>query len=280
LAELVRTLLESYNFIPSPGNLEIFPNESNGTRYKCKPVRLPLQPDSGSYILDENLQPYTDSIDELNRLILISLNTPNFSTLELDLKPHEIVPSDKAKQWLRDVDALLRRGFTTTAQSQQLIRAAIDKVIVFEKIIDLDIICDKVKFIVVNLNGYTQYCGHQRNIDKVIKTWVTQTLKKEVRAPYYKKIKETMSGKELISDGIIKHNLVNVNKAKSNNTLTRLIGCIDWLVEKQEVNFNSLRAFRSRVSEISKQLYGVGIKPNTVQEQKALWESRIHVGKK
>jgi hypothetical protein len=280
LAELVRILLESYNFIPSAGNLEIFPNESNGVNYKCKPVRLPLQPNSGSYILDENLQPYTDSIDELSRLILISFNTPNFSTLELDRKPHEIVPSDKAKQWLRDVDALLRRGFTTTAQSQQLIRAAIDKVIVFEKITDLDIICDKVKFIVVNLNGYTQYCGHQRNIDKVIKTWVTQTLKKEVRAPYHKKIKETMSGKNLISDDSIKNNLENFLRCKSNDTLTRLVACIDWLVQNQEVKFSTLLSFRVRINEISHFLYGKGISPKIVQAQRALWEARIHVGKK
>ncbi len=279
LAELVRTLLESYNFISSPGNLEIFPNESNGTRYKCKPVRLPLQPDSGSYILDENLQPYSDSIDELNRLILASSNSPNFSILELDRKSHEIVPSEKAKQWLKRVDALLRRGFTTTAQTQELIRAAIDKVIVFSKITDLDIVCDKVKAIIISLNGYTQYCGHQGNIDKVIRTWVTQTLNKEIRAPYYKKMNEIVSGKELINDGVIQHKAININKAKTKDTLTRLVGCIDWLVKNDEINFNSLRAFRSRVKEISRQLYGIGIDEKTVQAQKPMWEGRIHVGK-
>jgi hypothetical protein len=272
-------LLESYNFIPSPGNLEIFPNESNGTRYKCKPVRLPLQPDSGSYILDENLQPYSDSIDELNRLILASSNSPNFSILELDQKPHEIVPSEKAKQWLKDVDALLAQGFTTTAQSQQLIRAAIDKVIVFGKITDLDVVCDKVKTIIVNLNGYTQYCGHQSNIDKVIRTWVTQTLKKEVRAPYHKKINKIMTVEELLGDIIPEHKATNINKAKTKDTLARLVGCVDWLVKNDEINFSTLLSFRTKINEISHLLYRVGISPKVIQAQKPMWEGRIHVGK-
>jgi hypothetical protein len=190
-----------------------------------------------------------------------------------------LVESEKVKIWRENVETLIARGFTSTKQTQQLIRAAIDRVIVFEKVTDLNIICSKVKFIVVNLNGYSQYCQHQHNIDKVIKSWVTKTLDNEIRLPYRKHPKKYMKSEELINSDIIKHNLVNTNKAKTNDTLTRLLGCIDWLVENKEIDFDSLRAFRLRVSEISKKLYGVGIGEKTIQAQKALWEARIHVGK-
>jgi hypothetical protein len=280
LSELAHQQLGYYSYKIVQGEIEIFPNKSNGTVYKCKAIRLPLQPNSGSYILDENLQLYSDSIDELNRLILLNLNTPNFSILDLNSQPVEVVSSEKIQVWIKNLDVLLARGFRSPAQTQQLIRAAIDKIIVFDKITDLDVVCDKVKFIVINLKGYTQYCGHQHDIDKVIKTWVTKTLENEIRLPYRKHPKKIMTNEELIKDDKPKYNLAKVNKAKSNDTLTRLIGCIDWLVKNKEVDFNSLRAFRSRIKEISKQLYRIGIDESTVQKQKALWEGRIHIGKK
>lgn len=280
LYELIYTLLEYYHFVEESGQLEIFPSRSEDIKYKSKPVRLPLQANSGSYILDENLQPYTNSVDELNRLIPLNLNIPNFSIVESIDEPNEIAESEKIKIWRKNVNALLSRGFTSSSQTQQLIRAAIDKTIVLDKITDLNIICDKVKFIIINLNGYTQYCGHQRNIDKIIKSWVTKTLENEIRLPYRKHPKKTMTSEELIRDGNTNNNLRKFLNAKSNDTLARLVGSIDWLVANKETEFQSLRAFRSRISEVSKNLYGVGIKPNTVQDQKPMWSSRIWIGKK
>lgn len=280
LYELIHTLLEYYHFVEGSGQLEIFPSRSEDIKYKSKPIRLPLQANSGSYILDENLQPYSDSVDELNRLILLNLNTPNFSIVESISEPNEIAESEKIKIWRKNVETQLSRGFTSPSQTQQLIRASIDKTIVLDKITDLNIICDKVKFIIINLNGYTQYCGHQRNIDKIIKSWVTKTLENEIRLPYRKHPKKTMTSEELIRDGNPKNNLRKFLNAKSNDTLARLVGSIDWLVANKEVEFKTLRSFISRINEISHSLYGVGISSKITQAQKLMWVGRIQVGKK
>jgi hypothetical protein len=280
LADLVCDWLNLNGFVIRDGDLEIFPTSGNGTNCKFKAVRLPLQPDSGSWILDSNLLPYNNTIECLTKLISLNLNTPNFSTLEIDEEPAEIIISQKADDWQKGVKAKFRKGWTSPGQTQSLIRAAIDEVVVFRKMTDVNLVCSEVRLILINLPGYANYCGHQHDIDKQIGSWVTANLDKGVRMPYRGHPINKTKAKDIIKDGNSQYNLANVNKASNINTLERLIKCVDWLVGNGEADFNTLRSFRTRVSEVSTELYGVGISPKIIQQHKPIWQARIIVTSK
>jgi len=276
LSDLIHNQLELGGFIISPGNLEIFPSAGNGANCKFKAARLPLQPNSGSWILDDDLLPYNNSIDCLNKLITFNLNTPDFSNFDLENEPSELIPSQKANDWLKGVNRILLKGWTSPSQTQKIIRAAIDKVVVFGKITDVNLVVIQVKLIVINLPSYTQYCGHQRDIDKYIKSWVIANIEKGVRMPYRRHPEKIIKAKNLFKVSSQRNeNIVQINKARNINTLKRLIACINWLVENEEVSFKTVRSFRLRLSELSTALYGVGISPKIVQQHKAIWQNRI-----
>jgi hypothetical protein len=275
LSDLIHNQLELAGFIISPGNLEIFPSAGNGTNCKFKAARLPLQPNSGSWILDDDLLPYNNSIDCLNKLIAFNLNTPDFSNFDLENEPSELIPSQKANDWLRGVDKILVKGWTSPSQTQKIIRAAIDKVVVFGKITDVNLVIIQVKSIVINLPGYTQYCGHQRDIDKYIKSWVIANVEKGVRMPYRGHPEKTTKAKDMIKGGNPKYNLAEFNKLKNIGTFERLISSISWLVEHRETQFDTVRSFRLRVSELSTGMYGVGISPTSIHRYKPIWQHQI-----
>jgi hypothetical protein len=278
LADLISDWLTLNGFVIMEGQLEVFPSAGNGTNCKFKAVRLPLQPDSGSWILDDNFIPYNNSIDYLNKLILISLNTPDFSSLEIDEEPAEIVTSQKAADWQKGIRAMFRRGWTEPSQTQSLIRAAIDEVVVFRKLTEVNLVCKEVKLILINLPGYAKYCGHQHDIDKRIESWVTANLNKGIRVPYRGHPMNKNKGKDLLKSNLQRNdNIININKAKNIDTLQRLIRCVDWLVANGETDFNTLRAFRARATEVSIEIYGVGISPKIIQQQKPIWQDRVNV---
>jgi hypothetical protein len=278
LADLICDWLNLNGFVIRDGNLEVFPTPGNGTDCKFKAIRLPLQPDSGSWILDDNFIPYNNTIECLTKLISLNLNTPDFSKLEIDEEPAEIVPSQKADDWQKGVKAMFRRGWTSPGQTQSLIRAAIDEVVVFRKMTEVNLVCKEVKLILINLPGYTKYCGHQHDIDKQIESWVTANLEKGVRMPYRGHPRNKSKGKDLLKSNCQRNdNITNLNKAKNTDTLERLIGCVDWLVENGETDFNTLRSFRTRANEVSIEIYGVGISPKIIQQHKLIWQDRIHV---
>jgi hypothetical protein len=280
LADLICDWLNLNGFVIGDGDLEVFPTPGNGTGCKFKAIRLPLQPDSGSWILDDNFIPYNNTIECLTKLISLNLNIPDFSKLEIDEEPAEIVPSQKADDWQKGIKAMFRRGWTSPGQTQSLIRAAIDEVVVFRKMTEVNLACKEVKLILINLPGYTKYCGHQHDIDKQIESWVTANLEKGVRMPYRGHPRNKAKGKDIIKAGNSEYNLAGLNKASNINTLERLISSIDWLVENGEIRFNSIRSFRFRVSEVSKNLHGVGISPNLIQQHKPIWQDRVNVTSK
>jgi len=275
LSDLIHNQLRLGGFVISPGNLEIFPSAGNGTNCKFKAARLPLQPNSGSWILDENLLPYNNSVDCLDKLIALNLNTLDFSNFEFENEPTELIPSQKANEWLKGVNRILAQGWTSPRQTQNIIRAAIDKVVVFGKITDVNLVINQVKSIVTTLPGYTKYCGHQRDIDKHIKSWVIANVEGGVRMPYRGHPEKTVKAKDIIKGGNPKYNLAEFNKTKNIGTLERLIGCIDWLVKHQEIEFDTVRAFRLRVSELSTSMYGVGISPTLIHKHKPIWQHQI-----
>jgi len=278
LADLICDWLTLNGFVIVPGQLEVFPTAGNGTNCKFKAVRLPLQPDSGSWILDNNFIPYNNSIECLTKLISLSLNTPDFSSLEIDEKPAEIVASQKAADWQKGIRAMFQRGWTRPGQTQSLIRAAIDEVVVFRKMTEVNLVCKEVKLILISLPGYAKYCGHQHDIDKKVESWVTANLEKGVRMPYRGHPRNKAKAKDLLKSNLQRNdNIININKSKNIDTLERLIRCVDWLVANGETDFNTLRAFRARATEVSTEIYGVGISPKIIQQQKPIWQDRIIV---
>ena len=86
LAVTVQNVLEDNSYYVKKGQLEIFPNpKAYGTKHKTNynGIRLPLQPNTGSYILDDfSLDPVSDSIEEFLDLAESTAQQQDIETLK------------------------------------------------------------------------------------------------------------------------------------------------------------------------------------------------------
>jgi hypothetical protein len=178
LACAVGYALEQTGLTIKQGTLETFPNRKNyGT--KEAPVeynghRLPLQPESGSYLLDENLAPYSDSIEALVILWEQAAAAQDIKQLEKSLttaprqRSTEFSQSTNDRMSFKDFsDSILATwhlGFTDFHQTHKLILPFAIKYYVLDCITDREELAAAIENGIRSARGYHQYCRDKREV--------------------------------------------------------------------------------------------------------------------
>lgn len=187
--------LRNAGFILRQGHLEIFPNTKpysakQITNYKA--IRCPMQPASGSFLLNDDLQAISDSVSifldhcdraasrqDLTKLKRVANKTKKQITRERYRKQE----SADVAQWRTNWEEIIAIGWTGLGQTNTLLQIFVGYGIVF-----LDLESDKlVEFCLttaINAPGYSQYCRHQHEIEARVRDWVESTIRNKWYSAY------------------------------------------------------------------------------------------------
>ncbi|BAY35446.1 hypothetical protein NIES2107_73580 (plasmid) [Nostoc carneum NIES-2107] len=187
--------LRNAGFILRQGHLEIFPNTKpysakQITNYKA--IRCPMQPGSGSFLLDDDLQAISDSVfifldycdraasrQDLTKLKRVA----NKAKKQIAQERYRKQESADAAQWRANWEETIAIGWTGQGQTNTLLQIFAGYGIVF-----LDLRSDKlVEFCLstaINAPGYKQYCRHQHEIEARVRHWVECTIRNKWYSAY------------------------------------------------------------------------------------------------
>ncbi|AFZ28207.1 hypothetical protein Cylst_6412 (plasmid) [Cylindrospermum stagnale PCC 7417] len=195
LACALEITLRNAGFVLRQGHLEIFPytkaySEKQITNYKA--IRCPMQPGSGSFLLDNDLQPISDSVSvfldycdraasrqDLTKLKRIAKKAKKQITRERYRKQE----SADVAQWRTNWEEIIASGWTGREQTNTLLQIFVGYGIVF-----LDLEGEKlVEFCLstaINAPGCTKNCRHQHEIEARVRDWVECTTRHQWYTPY------------------------------------------------------------------------------------------------
>ncbi|HZG39250.1 MAG TPA: hypothetical protein VEZ50_11275, partial [Nodosilinea sp.] len=181
LAVALKECLKAQGFRLKAGQLEIFPNvKAYGveTFIEYMGHRLPLQPGSGSCLLDEALNPIGDSLARFFWLWDGAAAHQDMDTLRHAMKigrdNHRKKPkrrSHPVESWRQDLDLEITEGWTDYGQTNHLLKTIACYGRVFEGLQDQALI-DYTLRIALHCPGYEQYCRHQHDIERKVIAWV------------------------------------------------------------------------------------------------------------
>lgn len=184
LAVALDQCLRAHGFQVKDGQLEIFPNvKAYGvqafTNYKAH--RLPLQPGSGSYLLDSDLLPIPDgeSLRVFFQCWDVAADGQDLPMLQAALvagrwknrkqrrKPLDI---SKVEAWKQDLETEIAEGWTGYSQTNRLLKTIACYGVVFEGLSQQSLI-EYIVNVASNCPGYTKYCRHQHNLHRRAADW-------------------------------------------------------------------------------------------------------------
>lgn len=166
------------------GHLEIFPNTKTWGNGVDKFVeynghRLPLQPQSGSCLLDDDLNPMGDRLSDFLATWEWAAQGQDMEMLQAAL-PHgrearkqesrRRTLSREATAWKADLDDEIAEGWTGAGQTNRLVKAIAERGHVFEGLSGSELV-HYIVDVATSAPGYYEYCGHQPDIHKRAKDW-------------------------------------------------------------------------------------------------------------
>ena len=221
LAVALKECLKAQGFRLKAGQLEIFPNvKAYGveTFIEYMGHRLPLQPGSGSCLLDDALNPIGDSLARFFWLWDGAANHQDMDTLRHAMKigrdNHRKKPKRRrhpVDSWRQDLDLEITEGWTDYGQTNHLLKTIACYGRVFEGLEGQSLI-DYTLRIALTRPGYEQYCRHQHDIERKVTAWVRAV------EGYYWPLGSTPSR----DTSHPKNNLVPFNKQQSEDAQHRI----------------------------------------------------------
>ena len=211
VAAAVQVTLIDAGFGLGNGKIEIFPNcktyaSKEGEEYShYKRHRLPLQPESGSYLLDNdglNPQPILDTtaaqlaaflnqwemaaqkqdVDLLDKKLPKLYEKYKQQKNQFKYRPTE-QQSKKTRGWETALDKNIEIGWTSTGQTYKLLPKFLAKAVVFLNL-QGEALYNWIYETIVNAPGYWQYCQHKHEIEKIIKSWIKTNNRTKYYTPY------------------------------------------------------------------------------------------------
>jgi hypothetical protein len=297
LAALLQVTLINAGFEIGKGQLENFPNpkaygsKENPTYYNA--LRLPLQPQSGSFLLDEegNILPTADNLTDESRLAALIRNAEiSMAAQDIELLERKLgwgskqytskiakyqysrkkLFSEVAREWKENLELTMTIGWQRKGQTNTLLPTYIAYGVVFMGLKGTEL--EKwMNTEITNANGYREHCRHQHEIDKVIQDWVKNTERQEYYVEYCGFPERT--GLSPIS--VSKHIQSSARKNERNESVARttknkIITILEVIGELPQKIMERIALIQNRCQE----LFGDRLSKNTLykREYKELWQ--------
>lgn len=278
----IKTQLEDNGFFVKAGQLEVFPNtkayikagqgfnEYNGHR-------LPLQ--EGSYLLDDDFQPCSDSlsdwcswmnwganrqdIDLFEEAVTNAKNSVKYyNTANYNSNGKE---SHRATVWRENLEAEIKTGWTGKSQTNRLLQVISTYGKVF-LMLSGQALTDWMVKTAQSCSGYQQYCKHQRSILSKCRDWVKCIESTNYYTPY-RSIPPRYTTQTSNSPKI------NKNEVTATEAKERILEALKNLSNQA---FSSIRKLFLAVISETQKLFGVKVGIKTFYKHKSLWESLIN----
>jgi hypothetical protein len=295
LAALIHVTLINAGIDIRDGQLECFPNpkeygdKEHPTYFK--PHRLPLQPNAGGMLLDQNGEILLTAENLTHESMLagflrraeITAANQDIELLERKLNwaydkykteigkyqyHHQKNYSQAAQEWKENLELTLEIGWTAQHQTNTLLPSYIQYGIVFLGLKG-EALVNWMYEQITTTRGYREYCRHQHEIKKIITNWVNNT----ERQDYYLEYCSFPARSGLSPYKVVKHikSLRNEHNEKlSERTKQRITKAVAALTEIPTKIGDRVIAIIAK----SKELFGQGISRNTLykSEYKPIWD--------
>lgn len=183
LAVAIKQKLEAEGFHIKPGQLEIFPNVKgyarNGSFTEYNAHRLPLQPGSGSCLLNDAYQPVRAGLEQFLQAWDLVADYQDIDLLKQVMSESRATyrppttASNKIADWKADLEREIKTGWTGHGQTNTLIKAIACYGVVFRGLGGSQLL-EYVHTTVLQCPGYSQFCRHQHEIESRCKDWAVE----------------------------------------------------------------------------------------------------------
>jgi hypothetical protein len=266
LAQAIKQCLEAQGFGIAPGQLEIFPNckayAIPGTYTEYNAHRLPLQPESGSCLLDDECNPTGYDLGQFFQQWDMAAAGQDLAELTSAIAIARMSNRNRRKRrtsivedWLQDLRSEIQEGWTGYGQTNHLLKTIACHGVVFERLKG-DALANHVLTTAINLPGYGQWCQHQHEIELRCTVWAKSA------ENYYWALgstpKRSASGQEGEEEKVVPINLLRSEDAQRRirEVVTRL---------EQEGQFPAMATARVKL------IAAEGISTRTLYNHLELW---------
>ena len=285
IACLVKITLEAAGLEIKPGQLEVFPNPKrfakNGEYSEYNGVRLPLQPNSGSYLLDDDLNIISDSVEDFLDQMDWAAEGQDIETFSSLLDPayeeykgkkswKKDGKSRKAQEWEKALEQIVSIGWTGYHQTNYLLPKFVAYCVVFKQCVGAKL-REAVKDAVINAPGYREWCRHQHEIDKRVESVCYYT----ERNDYYKKYCSFPNRSSNYNQTYNPQAMETKVNKRTEDIQRRLIETVAHLETKGELP-QQIAERRQAIIETAQELYGKGFSYRTLgqKQYRVLWHPK------
>ena len=180
LAVAVKFCLQTQGFEVKEGQLEIFPNDKSYgvvTKILYKGHRLPLQPETGSWLLDDDLQGISNQLSDLFRIwdtASIGQDMAELNSALLIARQNRLTKPrrrlNNLEAWRQDLEITIAEGWTDAHQTNHLLKQIGCYGVVFKELSG-DALIKYIRETATTAPGYAQWCGHQHQIELRSRSW-------------------------------------------------------------------------------------------------------------
>jgi hypothetical protein len=254
LAKRIRQHLQLHGFEVKSGNIELFPNQKSRADALYMGHRLPLQPESGSCVLDpQTFEPIHDSTFEFVKTWETLDNVPDFVFKALDKWELGIEPEEEEVQVDTDIP---NYRFTRKGQTNDMLKNLTNYARLKLKLDTVKAIGDWVTDAIVRLKGYDEFSSEDSRM-KLEKGWAYQWAK---------------SGLAFARKVWLKSCGMGYHEAKTQASLDKLNGVLDSFgTQTFKFKTHAMKAIRAR----SKELFGEGIGFTWLLKYVDVWLPRL-----
>jgi hypothetical protein len=301
IAATIQTTLIDAGLDGGNGQLEIFPNCKSyaklpGEYIHYKRHRLPLQPESGSWLLEDdglNPQLIPDTTEaQLAAFIeqwemaaqgqdmsLLNRKLPQLYNKYKQQKNRFKYQScedktKKAREWETSLNLSIAIGWTDYGQTYSLMPKFLAYGVVFLKLTGKELY-EWIHKAIITAPGYQQYCRHQHQMSKMIQSWIKTNDRTQYYRPYRSKPDQNRNypfgDLKLVKKPQPKAN--SANKKTAENALHRIRTAYACLIDKltPELKIEDLKEL---IREQMKKIFNQTCSNSTLTKYKNIWHPK------
>ena len=246
LALALKYAFEDQSLHIAPGQLELFPNpkvyKKNGfTNYNGH--RLPLQPNSGSCLLNRQGEPISDNLEHFLNIWELAANGNDLEQLQQAIADaqqraktnYRSGQSHKAQQWQQDDLTLIQQGWTGPNQTNEILKAIARYGVVWEAL-SQEALIQYIIQTAITAPGYQTYCNHQHEIKQRAQEWAQEA--EQYYSPYCsypKRSRNIHQHQSSLDRADQQNNIVPFNQALAQDAQARIRQAIAQLEQTQQL---------------------------------------------
>ncbi|VXD15985.1 hypothetical protein PL8927_510014 [Planktothrix serta PCC 8927] len=273
LAVALKNFLTNNGFTVRSAHLEIFPNVKAYSFDKITDYnghRLPLQPQSGSCVLDpDNLFPSSNgfNLDFFLKLMDWGAAGQDFPVIQdfinnAKLSRHQRPDSlsANAAKWRQDLESSLERGWTGDGQTNEILKNLLKIGAVFHHLVGENL----VNWMVAtseSLPGFKKWCDHQNDLIKRCREWVSCNDSHQYYKAYCSRPQRVVPHEEVF--------VLDANERLRQEARNRISLCAKAIAGQA---ITTVRGFITALKEKSLELFGTAPSTATLYKHRDIWE--------